>query len=117
MAQCFFDERLNMPGDDSTLFNRLERLGQRIMQDYKKPATDGTLPIKHVVMCWAGCDRLVKIATKLGFGDKEEFWQRAADEVKNFITSTYWNDQAKHFCSDFARKGMLTTYRHRLCWR
>jgi GH15 family glucan-1,4-alpha-glucosidase len=100
MAQCFFDQRLNTPGDDTTLFNRLEKLGQRILQDYKKPAAKGSLNINHTVMCWAGCDRLAKIAANLGSTEKEQFWQQAADEVRGFITKTYWNDKDQHFCSD-----------------
>jgi len=45
-----------------------------------------------------------KIATKLGSTQKEQFWQRAADEVRAFILTTYWNDKDNHFCSDSACK-------------
>jgi neutral trehalase len=41
-----------------------------------------------------------KIAANLGSTEKEQFWQQAADEVRSFITKTYWNDKDQHFCSD-----------------
>lgn len=91
------------------LFYRLEKLGQKILQEYKKPSL--TLNIYHTVMCWAGCDRLSKIANKLGLTETEEFWQKAADDIKGFMMSTYWDDNAKCFTSNASSNGVPTLSR------
>jgi GH15 family glucan-1,4-alpha-glucosidase len=104
MAQCFFDERINAPEDDAMLYTRLVKLGQSILQEYKKSPN-----ISDTTMCWAGCDRLAKIAFKLGMSEEEQFWQHGADEIKSFIIATFWNEDAKHFCCNSSEADGLIT--------
>ncbi len=71
-THVFFDERLISRGD-AALFERLEALGRRALAVYDQP--DAGLwelrgsPRVHTfssVMCWAACDRLARIAARLG---------------------------------------------------
>ena len=80
-AHAFFDERLVLQGG-STLFAQLEALGLRAVQVFDKPepglwAPGGGLAIHTFssVMCWVACDRLAKIAARLGLGDRERAWR------------------------------------------
>jgi GH15 family glucan-1,4-alpha-glucosidase len=53
------------------------------------------------VMCWAGCDRLAKIAAYLDLQDRASFWQRRADLIKAKILSSAWSDKRKAFVESF----------------
>ena len=67
-TQAFYDQRLEHPGDHA-LFERLEELGERAATLYDKPDSGlweyrGRTRVHTFssVMCWAGCDRLARIA-------------------------------------------------------
>ena len=77
-AQSFFDQRLSAPGDHG-LFQRLERLGERAAEIYRQPDS-GPWEFRGMerthtfsaAMCWAGCDRLYRIASVLGLKDRAD---------------------------------------------
>src|SRR5688572_2797307 len=81
----FFDRRLVRHGDDA-LFARLEALGEDAASLYDKPDA-GIWELRGVkrvhtfssVMCWAGCDRLARIADHLGLSDRADYWRRKAE--------------------------------------
>jgi len=96
LTPCFFDERLNTPGDKA-LFDKMAKLGELLTKVYKEPSevsstghhylcklNDG-LHILVPLTSWAGCDRLARIAAKLQLKDQEAKWRSAADEIKKFI--------------------------------
>ena len=71
-THVFFDERLVKRGD-AALFERLETLGRRALAFYDQPDAGlwelrGSLRVHTFssVMCWAACDRLSRIAMRLG---------------------------------------------------
>ena len=41
-------------------------------------------------MCWAACDRLAKIATNLGLGDRAGYWRKAAERIRKAIEKKAW---------------------------
>ncbi|EGG18293.1 hypothetical protein DFA_03787 [Cavenderia fasciculata] len=105
--QMFFDERLQKPGDVN-LFQRLEGLGIQAYTNYNKPdcgpsgngsVEEGKIYTYTSVMCWAGCDRLAKIANKLRIPDKAMFWQEMADKIKKDIMANCFNDKLVSFVS------------------
>ena len=93
----FFDRRLVRRGDD-TLFPRLEALGERAARLFDQPDAGiwelrGKLRVHTFssVMCWAGCDRLARIARHLGLVDRAEYWRAHADRMHAVICKRSWN--------------------------
>jgi GH15 family glucan-1,4-alpha-glucosidase len=44
-------------------------------------------------MCWAGCDRLAKIAQHLGLIDRAKYWRAHADRMHEEISRRSWNEK------------------------
>ncbi len=96
-THVFFDHRLVRRGD-AVLFRRLEALGEQAAKLYDQPDAGiwevrGT-PRVHTfssVMCWAGCDRLARIAAHLGLADRAAYWRTQADRIHQFVCERCWN--------------------------
>ena len=107
-AQSFFDSRLEHPGDP-TLFQRLEVLGEQAVQRWDEPdaglwefRTREQVHTYSSVMCWAACDRLARIAGRLGLKDREAIWQARAQEVHDGIVARTWNAELNSFSAIFS---------------
>jgi len=102
-THLFFDRRLNDRGDEA-LFRRLEKLGTSAAELYDKPDA-GIWELRgstHVhtfssVMCWAGCDRLARIAKQLGIADRQTYWRATADRIRDVICQRCWNPTLNSF--------------------
>lgn len=99
----FFDRRLVRRGDES-LFPRLEALGEQAVKLFDKPDAGiwelrGKLRVHTFssVMCWAGCDRLARIAAHLGLADRARYWRGHADEMHRVISERSWNKRLNAF--------------------
>jgi GH15 family glucan-1,4-alpha-glucosidase len=44
-------------------------------------------------MCWVACDRLARIATRLGLADRAQHWQGHADALRSEILKRAWNER------------------------
>ncbi|MGO4838249.1 glycoside hydrolase family 15 protein, partial [Rhizobiaceae sp. 2RAB30] len=84
-TQCFFDERLPDMGG-AALFRRLEPLGEQAVHRWDQPdaglwefRTRNSVHTHSSLMCWAACDRLAKIAGKLGLAERAAYWRGQAD--------------------------------------
>ncbi|MEP7325464.1 MAG: glycoside hydrolase family 15 protein [Gemmatimonadota bacterium] len=106
-THVFFDRRLVRIGDAS-LFRRLEPLGERSVQVFDQPDAGlwelrGTTRIHTFssVMCWAGCDRLSRIAGHLGLADRAAYWRECADRMHRVICDRAWNAQRGTFVATF----------------
>lgn len=106
-AHVFFDARLSLRSDEA-LFRRLEQLGERAAVLYDQP--DAGLwelrGARHVhtfssVMCWAACDRLAKIAARIGIADRERHWRGQADAMHAVISKRAWNAKRGSFVATF----------------
>jgi GH15 family glucan-1,4-alpha-glucosidase len=106
-AHVFFDARLALRSDQA-LFRQLERLGERAAALYDQP--DAGLwelrGARHVhtfssVMCWAACDRLAKIAARIGLEDRARHWRARADAMHAAICERAWNAKRSSFASTF----------------
>jgi GH15 family glucan-1,4-alpha-glucosidase len=91
LAHAFFDQRLLRIGD-ATLFRRLEGLGEQAYQRWDKPDAGlweyrGRTAVHtySAAMCWAGLDRLGRIARRLGLKQRAGFWGRRAREVRSRV--------------------------------
>ncbi len=99
----FFDRRLVRRGDE-TLFPRLEALGEHAAKLFDQPDAGiwelrGKLRIHTFssVMCWAGCDRLARIAQHLGLADRASYWRAHADRMHAVISKRSWNEKLRSF--------------------
>jgi GH15 family glucan-1,4-alpha-glucosidase len=99
----FFDRRLVRRGDD-TLFPRLEALGERAVELFDQPDAGiwelrGKLRVHTFssVMCWAGADRLARIAKHLGLSDRAKYWRGQADRMHAVISERSWNERLGSF--------------------
>jgi len=98
-THAFFDRRL-IRGGDIALFERLEPLGHRALAAHDEPDAGiwelrGTSRVHTFssVMCWAACDRLSRIATRLGLSARAEEWAAAAAKIHAFVTTRCWNGE------------------------
>ncbi|HUL91016.1 MAG TPA: glycoside hydrolase family 15 protein [Burkholderiales bacterium] len=106
-AHVFFDARLALRSDQA-LFRRLEQLGERAATLYDKPDAGpwelrGT---RHVhtfssVMCWAACDRLAKIAARIGLEERARHWHTRADTMHAAICERAWSAKRSSFAATF----------------
>jgi GH15 family glucan-1,4-alpha-glucosidase len=106
-THVFFDRRLAHQGDES-LFRRLEPLGERCLKLFDQPDA-GLWELRgsrhthtfSAVMCWAGCERLGRIANQLGLKDRAAYWCSAAREVHGEIMKRAWNPKLGTFVATF----------------
>ncbi len=106
-THVFFDRRLVRQGDAS-LFRRLEPLGRRAAEVFDQADAGlwelrGTARVHTFssVMCWAGCDRLSRIADHLGLADRAEYWRECAAQMHQVISQRAWNVARGTFVATF----------------
>lgn len=106
-APAFFDRRLLMNlGPEA--FARLEPLGEQCWRLHEVPdagiwelRTRARVHTSSSVMCWAGCDRLAKIAAHLGLGARARHWRDRADAIRAKILERAWSDRRRSFVESF----------------
>jgi GH15 family glucan-1,4-alpha-glucosidase len=98
-SQMFFDDRLPKKGDEA-LFRRLEPLGKSALSCAMTPDAGiweyrarQRIHTHSATMCWVACDRLSRIAVKLGLRQSASCWRDSADELRETILSRAWNDK------------------------
>jgi GH15 family glucan-1,4-alpha-glucosidase len=106
-TQMFFDERVSQPGT-SHLFERLEALGEQAAKLYDQPDAGlwefrsfARVHTFSAVMCWAACDRLARIATRIGMPSHAKRWRETADTMHARICAEAWNAAGNSFAVDF----------------
>ncbi|MDE2516558.1 MAG: glycoside hydrolase family 15 protein [Rhodospirillales bacterium] len=106
-AQMFFDRRLPHL-DDEALFASLEAIGARAAEAALQPDASlwefrGRLEVHTFssVMCWAACDRLMRIARVLGRPERAAFWQAEAEHIRAIVLERGWNAALGSFTSSF----------------
>ncbi len=104
-THLFFDRRL-VRGGDETLFRHLERLGERAAAVFDQPDAGlwelrgrSAVHTFSSLMCWAGCDRLSRIANRLGLHERAAFWRSEAARIHQFICEHAWNPSIGSFVS------------------
>jgi len=107
IAQLFFDHRLAR-GGDRALFEQLERLGERAALVYDRPDA-GPWEFRgrervhtfSAVMSWAGCDRMSRIACRLGLPERGQHWRDIAGGMRERILEHAWNERRGAFVASF----------------
>jgi len=106
-VHVFFDRRLAKIGDEM-LFRRLEALGEEAARRWDQPDA-GPWELRgnakphtfSAVMCWAGCDRLAKVAVVLGLNERERYWREHAETIHRGICDRAWNQRMGSFVASF----------------
>ena len=106
-AHVFFDARLALRSDQA-LFRQLEQLGERAAALYDQPDA-GPWELRgarHVhtfssVMCWAACDRLAKIAARIGLDERARHWRTRSDAMHAAICERAWSAKRSSFTATF----------------
>jgi GH15 family glucan-1,4-alpha-glucosidase len=98
-TQMFFDERLPRMGDES-LYRMLETLGKRALAlafepdaglwEYRTRARAHTY---SATLCWAACNRLGRIARRLGIADHAEYWEAQSRALRDRILAEAWDEK------------------------
>jgi GH15 family glucan-1,4-alpha-glucosidase len=103
----FFDRRLPRPGDEG-LFRLLESLGERAAKKAVEPDAGiweyrgrQRVHTHSVAMCWAGCQRLAAIATRLGLADRAKYWNSVAEPIHEVLLDRAWNEKRGAFTAAF----------------
>lgn len=107
VAQSFFDERLlAQPGIAE--FEQLEPVGERAFAVYDTPdagiwefRTIAQVHTSSAIMCWAACDRLSRIAARLGLEDRQAYWGERAEIIRATILEKAWNEKVGAFTAAF----------------
>ncbi|MEN5209490.1 glycoside hydrolase family 15 protein [Stenotrophomonas terrae] len=106
-TQLFFDQRLQDPGDAHT-FARLEPLGEQAFALHDVPDAGlwefrGRTEVHTYTsaMCWAACDRLSKIATRLKLDGRAIYWRERANQIHARIMHESWSEKLGHFTDTF----------------
>ena len=106
-TQLFFDQRLAEPGNIET-FARLEPLGERAFALHDVPDAGlwefrGRAEVHTYtsVMCWTACDRLAKIAERLGLDERARLWRKRADVIHARVLANAWSESLGHFTDTF----------------
>ena len=111
-AQSFHDHRL-MRRADAGDFQRLERFGEQAWQLHDQPdagmwelRTRARVHTSSSLMCWAACDRLMKIARSLGLSERETHWLQRAEIIRAKILNQSWNAERGAFAESFGGKDL-----------
>jgi GH15 family glucan-1,4-alpha-glucosidase len=106
-AQAFHDTRLFRRSGPAE-FKVLERMGELAWYVHDKPdagmwelRTRACIHTSSVLMCWAACDRLAKIAVTLGLPDRASFWTERAGRIRDQILQQAWSDKRQAFAATF----------------
>jgi GH15 family glucan-1,4-alpha-glucosidase len=114
-TQLFFDERLVRSGDQ-VLLERLYKLGKRAVATFEVPDAGpwefrGRMQ-RHTfsaAISWAGCDRLARIARRVGDAIAAREWQAHADRMRAAILEGAWSEERQCFTSAFGNRDLDAT--------
>ena len=106
-THAFFDRRLSALGNEG-LFRQLEPLGERAVAVHAQPDAGlwelrGSARVHTFsgVMCWVACDRLAKIASRLGLAQRAQFWRAHAERIHAAVCARAWSDKRMSFVAAF----------------
>jgi GH15 family glucan-1,4-alpha-glucosidase len=106
-APVFFDSRLFMTAGPAD-FAQLEVLGERAFHLHDKPdagvwelRSRARIHTSSSLMCWAACDRLAKIATRLQQPERAALWAERAGTIRDAILTRAWSDKRRAFVESF----------------
>jgi GH15 family glucan-1,4-alpha-glucosidase len=114
-AQAFHDRRLLRPGTLED-FHQLEAIGERAFTIHDQPDAGmwefrnrARVHTSSVLMNWAACDRLGKIATTFGLSERAVFWHARADVIREKVLTKAWSEERGAFVESFGGRDLDTS--------
>ncbi|HSQ73471.1 MAG TPA: glycoside hydrolase family 15 protein, partial [Rubrivivax sp.] len=102
-AQAFHDRRLLRPAGLAE-FALLEAVGEQAVRVHDQPdagmwelRTRASVHTSSLLMCWAACDRLAKIAVRLGLPERATYWHGHAARMRELLLTRAWSDKRQAF--------------------
>ena len=102
-AQSFHDRRLFRAGDAAD-FALLETMGEQAWLLHDRPdagiwelRTRARVHTSSVLMCWAACDRLARIAQALVRPERAALWRARAEQIRALVLARGWSDERQAF--------------------
>ncbi|HEY9024221.1 MAG TPA: glycoside hydrolase family 15 protein [Burkholderiaceae bacterium] len=106
-AQSFHDHRLFHRGDAAD-FAALELMGEQAWALHDQPdagiwelRTRARIHTSSSLMCWAACDRLARIAVRVGLGERAAYWRERASVIRDKILRHAWCEKRQAFAESF----------------
>lgn len=111
-AQAFHDKRLLHPAGLAE-FEQLEAVGERAVLIHDQPdagmwelRTRARVHTSSVLMCWAACDRLAKIAHTLELPGRAAHWGDRAVSMRDRILRESWSEERQAFAESFGGRDL-----------
>ena len=96
-AQGFHDHRL-LRRSNAGDFASLELMGEQAWRLHDQPdagiwelRTRSRVHTSSTLMCWAACDRLAVVASRLERNDRSRLWRERADTIRAMLLEHAWN--------------------------
>lgn len=106
-AQAFHDTRLLRRGTLQE-FGLMEAVGERAFAIHDQPdagmwelRTRSEVHTSSVLMNWAACDRLAKVAEVFGLHDRAALWHERAGIIRDKILQQAWSDRRQAYAATF----------------
>ncbi|MCP1645447.1 GH15 family glucan-1,4-alpha-glucosidase [Pseudomonas citronellolis] len=107
VLQSFVDQRLPHPGDEGML-RMLESLAERAARNAFVPDAGiweyrgrQRVHTHSAMLCWAACDRVARIAARLGHGESAARWRKEAMRIREGILREAWSERRQSFTGSF----------------
>ncbi len=111
-AQAFHDHRL-LKRAGRAEFAHMEAVGEQAFKIYDTPdagmwelRTRARVHTSSVLMSWAACDRLAKIAATLGLPDRIRYWRERADTIRQRVLKESWSEERQAFAESFGGRDL-----------
>jgi len=106
-SQAFHDKRLFRRGGAAE-FAALEKMGELAWGVHDRPdagmwelRTRARIHTSSVLMNWAACDRLAKIAGALGLPERHAYWRERAEIIRERALREAWSERRQAFAESF----------------
>jgi GH15 family glucan-1,4-alpha-glucosidase len=111
-AQAFFDHRLFRRAGHAE-FVQLEAVGEQAFRLHAEPdagmwelRTRARVHTSSVLMNWAACDRLAKIAEELKLPERAQFWGERAELIRNRLLKEAWSEERQAFAESLGGRDL-----------
>jgi GH15 family glucan-1,4-alpha-glucosidase len=102
-AQAFHDQRLLRPAGRAE-FQLLEAAGEQALRVHNQPdagmwelRTRASVHTSSLLMCWAACDRLAKIAQRLALPARAGYWAGHATQMRELLLTRAWSEKRQAY--------------------
>ena len=111
-SQAFFDHRLFRRAGHAE-FVHLEAVGEQAFRVYDQPdagmwelRTRARVHTSSVLMSWAACDRLAKIAETLALPERAQMWHARAHLIRERLLREAWSEERQAFAESLGGRDL-----------